>query len=97
MTDTVTMPMTTPDGRPVYLDAANGALTAHHPQGCYSDDNPCTTYWGSHGCGLRAGHDGSHVCGATDPDGLCSTDSHWLNDDGTLGDKHSMDTYRRDR
>lgn len=32
----------------------------------------CGTYWGSHGCDLAAGHEGNHLCGSTDPDGLCS-------------------------
>lgn len=33
-------------------------------------DNTCQTYWGSHGCGLTAGHDGLCVCtpGSESPD-----------------------------
>lgn len=33
-------------------------------------DTPCRVYWGSHGCDLERGHDGSHVCSCCDcPDG----------------------------
>lgn len=32
--------------------------------------NPCRVYWGSHGCNLEFGHDGTHVCDCCDcPDG----------------------------
>lgn len=32
----------------------------------------CNLYWGSHGCDRPAGHEGPHICGIYDPDGLCS-------------------------
>jgi len=32
----------------------------------------CDTFWGSHGCDLESGHEGVHVCGSRDPEGVCS-------------------------
>lgn len=40
---------------------------------------PCRTYWGSHGCDLRRGHRGSHVCDC------CECDSHPDPDSGCVG------------
>jgi hypothetical protein len=33
----------------------------------------CDWFWGSHGCDMPGGHDGTiHTCGSRDPDGPCS-------------------------
>ena len=54
----------------------------------------CGTFWGSHGCDLAAGHEGQHICGHYDPDGPCCSDSHWLNEDGSQGNPHTMELFR---
>lgn len=38
----------------------------------------CMACWGSHGCDLPDDHEGKHVCGSRDPDGVCmSPDDSW--------------------
>jgi len=40
----------------------------------------CAACWASHGCDLPDDHDGDHVCGSLDPDGVCGSPSDYRDD-----------------
>lgn len=80
-----------PDGRRIYVTAcaqhtmtcyafqqAQGVTAIIFPIWAVEIVGPCSACWGSHGCDLPDDHEGDHICGSRDPDGVCmSPDDRW--------------------